>query len=346
MASLNGFLDNLTDEKRVEFFLRLAAIALKQYSIGEYTFVFLQQNSNVTFRVDLSDHPSRFLMKIHELAGSGPKASYEQIQAQMEWLDNLAQTSNLVVQTPVRNREEMFVTRVLIPETGENVLCTLQHWVEGEHPDGDFTLSQAKAVGAMMAALHQASSHWQLSKEAPLADYQFPDLLEEVKQLHTVMEAGILSYEQFSVLERAVQQMEQMVYVLGKGVDVYGAIHGDLHHENILFLDEKVRPIDFDGLKNSYYLFDLGTTLYHILYQDVGFRKALIDGYSSLCFLPVSQHRTLEAFVTWSAINNLAFQSTIPKQIHSKFFVRNIHQLTNEFCPKVIANEPFVLVEN
>lgn len=346
MAALNVFLDNLTDGKRYEFFVQVARTALKQYSIEDYTLLFLQQNSNVTFRVDLVEQPSRFLMKIHELVGSGPKASYEQIQAQMEWLDNLAQTSNLVVQAPVRNRDEMFVTRVLVPETGENVFCTLQYWVEGEHPDGDFTLSQAEAVGAMMAVLHQTSSQWQSSKAVPLADYQLPDLLEEVKQLCTLVKEGILSNEQFSMIEHAIEQIGKIVDVLGNDADVYGAIHGDLHHENILFLDEKVCPIDFDGLKNSYYLFDLGTTLYHILYQEVKIRNALIDGYSSFQSLPVSQYLTLEAFVTWSAINNLAFQSTIPKQIHSKFFVRNIRQLTNEFCPKVIANEPFVLIEN
>jgi Ser/Thr protein kinase RdoA (MazF antagonist) len=144
-------------------------------------------------------------------------------------------------------------------------------------------------------------------------------------------------------MEQAVQAIIQIADLLGTDPQVYGPIHGDLHQENVLFYENDVRPIDFDALRNSYYLFDLGTTLYHILHQSVDFRKALIDGYSSVRALSDSESQFLEAFVTWSAMDNLSFQSTIPRQVKSKLFLRNLHQLADGFCPKVIVNKPFVL---
>src|SRR5436190_12989688 len=157
MTSLYVFLENLSDENRDEFFVQLAKVALKQYSIGESKPVFLQHNSGITYRIDSLDRGSCFLLKIHEPVGTGPKASLEQIQARMEWLEKLAQRSSLVVQAPIMNIDGMFVTKIPVSETGETVLATLQNWIEGEYPDGDFTIAQAESVGEMIATLHQTS---------------------------------------------------------------------------------------------------------------------------------------------------------------------------------------------
>ena len=346
MTSLNVFLDSLPDEQRNEFFIQLALVALKQYSIGECNPVFLQHNSGITYRVNSENQSSCFLLKIHEPVGTGPKASFEQIQARMEWLEKLAQTSSLVVQAPTMNIDGKFVTKVPVSETGETVFGTLQEWIEGEHPAGDFTIAQATAVGEMMAILHQNSNRWHSSSMTDLGEYQAEDLSKDVEQLLSMVEATAISSAQYLAIQQASQRIRQVTDSLGSDPAVYGPIHGDLHHGNILFFENKVCPIDFDSLRNSYYLFDLGTTLYHILHQKVEFRKALIKGYSSIRELSVAESQYLEAFVTWSAINNLAFQSTISQQVQSKLFVRNIRQLTDDFCPKVIANEPFVLVGN
>lgn len=344
MTSLNTYLENLPNKQRDVFFIHLAVAALEQYPIGKFTPVFLQHNSGITYRIDSVDRNSRFLLKIHEPVGTGPKASFEQIQTRMEWLEKLTETSSLVVQVPSKNINGTFVTSVPVSEVGETALCTLQNWVDGEHQEGDFTIPQVESVGAMMATLHQTSNYWQSSTAIDLTDYQTSHLYNDIKQLHTVLDINIISSTQFDLIERAGQRISEIASTLGISAEVYGPIHGDLHQGNILFFQEQVRPIDFDSLRNSYYLFDLGTTLYHILYQGAEFRNALINGYTSIRNLSIDERQYLEAFVTWSAINNLAFQSTIPQQIKSRFFVRNLHQLTDEFCTKIIKDEPFVRI--
>lgn len=342
MTSLNAYLENLPNEQRDVFFIHLAVVALEQYPIAKFAPVFLQHNSGITYRIDSVDRNSHFLLKIHEPVGTGPKASFEQIQTRMKWLERLTETSSLVVQSPIKNTSGAFVTSVAVSEVGETVLCTLQRWIDGEHQDGDFTIAQAEAVGVMMATLHQTSNHWQSSTAVDLPDYQISHLFADIKQLSTMLDINIISFTQFAAIEQAAQRISEIVSTLGTSAEVYGPIHGDLHQGNILFFQEQVRPIDFDSLMNSYYLFDLGTTLYHILYQSTEIRNALIDSYASIYKLPIVEYQYLEVFVAWSAINNLAFQSTIPQQIKSKFFVRNIYQLTDIFCAKVIKNEAFV----
>src|ERR1041385_8015169 len=204
MTALSAFLDDLSDEQRSHFYLQLALIALEQYSMGECKPVFLQHNSGISYRINSANEESCFLLKIHEPIGTGPKASFEQIQARMEWLDKLVQTSDLIVQAPVPNKDGNFVTNVQVLEIEETIECTLQKWVEGEHSHRDFTLIQAESVGAMLAKLHQTSSLWQSSMKVRLEDDQASDLLDEVKQLHKMVDAHMISSTQFETMEQEI----------------------------------------------------------------------------------------------------------------------------------------------
>jgi Ser/Thr protein kinase RdoA (MazF antagonist) len=80
------------------------------------------------------------------------------------------------------------------------------------------------------------------------------------------------------------------------------------------------------------------------LYQDQSVRQALLAGYCSIRPLPAEQLAYLEAFVTWGAIENLAFQITLPHQRTSPMFAGNLHQLADVLCTRLIAKTAFVLV--
>jgi Ser/Thr protein kinase RdoA (MazF antagonist) len=94
----------------------------------------------------------------------------------------------------------------------------------------------------------------------------------------------------------------------------------------------------------SYYLRDLGITFYHILYQDQSIRQAFLAGYRAIRTLPTEHLSYLEAFLTWAAIENLAFQITLPSQHTSPIFARNLRQLADVFCARLITDTAFVLV--
>jgi Ser/Thr protein kinase RdoA (MazF antagonist) len=344
MSVLTSILSELSPIKRVQHYQHLATIVLDSYALEFGAPEFLQHNSGVTYRVPVLGTNQCFLLKIHDSIGDGAAQSATQIDARMVWLAELGQVSPFAIQKPVPNRDGTLVTKVLFPGVAHPVPCTLQQWVPGEHPPGDFTMPQIEAVGAMMAKLHTYSATWQAAHVSSLPTYDADDLCREVAQLRTAVTLDLLSADEYHRLEQTSDLITQMTERLGREPTMWGAIHGDLHHGNLLLEGTTVHPIDFDNLHTTYYLLDLGTTLYHILHQDVAIQAAFVRSYQQIQSLPLAEDGTLELFVTWAAMTNLAFQITIPNQRISPIFARNLRQLVNNFCLKVLSNIPFVCV--
>jgi Ser/Thr protein kinase RdoA (MazF antagonist) len=344
MGELTSSLSELSPIKRVERYQQIATIVLASYAFVFGTPEFLQHNSGITYRVPIRDSNQCFLLKIHDSIGEGETQSAIRIDARMNWLAAFEQVAPFAIQKPLPNRDGAFVTTIRFPQLVHAIPCTLQHWVPGEHPTGDFTLRQIEAVGALMATLHTYSATRKAGQQSNLPSYDVTDLQREVAQLRTAVTLGLLSSDEYDRLEQTRTMITQMTEQLGQAPTVWGAIHGDLHHGNLLFEDMIVHPIDFDNLHATYYLLDLGTTLYHILHQDAAIRAALVRSYQHIASVPRAEDGTLELFVTWAAITNLAFQITIPKQRLSPIFARNLRQLANDFYPKVLSSIPFVCV--
>lgn len=344
MGELASMISEQSPIKRTQHYQQLATLVLDAYALTLGTPEFLQHNSGITYRVPVRGTDQFFLLKIHDSIGEGTAQFATHIDARMSWLAEFGQVAPFAIQEPVPNRDGALVTTIIFPGLAHPVPCTLQEWVPGEHPTGDFTLPQIEAVGAMMAKLHTHSITRKASQGSTLPTYDADDLCREVAQLRTAVTLNLISSDEYYRLEQASDVIAQMTERLGHEPTTWGAIHGDLHHGNLLFEDMIVHPIDFDNLHATYYLLDLGTTLYHILHQDVAIRAALVRSYQQLQSLPRAENSTLEMFVTWAAMTNLAFQITIPNQRITPIFARNLRQLANDFCPKVLSNIPFVCV--
>jgi Ser/Thr protein kinase RdoA (MazF antagonist) len=341
--SIDDTLRTLVPSQRASFYTELAHSALRAYDLGAVTPVFLQHNSGITYCIMVHGSP-RYLLKIHEPAGEGDKPTPALLQARMAWLAALSDAADLTVQTPLENRRQSLLTTFIPTPYHEPAYCTLQRWIDGTHVDGDFTVAQIAAVGSMMARLHIHSTQWQPAASEQLPAAEAADLASHITSLRGAVQLDLLSAAQFATIERASGHIQALAARLGQTYTMWGAVHGDLHHANILFSGTQAQPIDFDALHVSYYLRDLGITLYHILYQDPLVRQALFAGYCAIRPLPAEHRSYLEAFVTWAAIENLAFQITLPDQRPSPLFARNLCQLADIFCAKLIAGTAFVFV--
>jgi Ser/Thr protein kinase RdoA (MazF antagonist) len=343
MLSINDTLSTLAPAQHPSFYTELAHTALQAYDLGAGTPIFLQHNSGITYCITTAQGVPRFLLKIHVPAGEGSNATPAHIHARMAWLVALSATTELMVQTPLPNNRQSLLTSFIPTPDHEPVHCTLQRWIDGDHVDGDFTIAQISAVGRMMAQLHIHSEQWQPAGPEQLPTADAADLIPQIASLYAAVQLGLLSAAQFTVIERAGGHIQAITTQLQHMQTTWGAVHGDLHHANILFRDTQARPIDFDTLHVSYYLRDIGVTLYHILHQEHTIRQALLAGYCSLRALPTNHLSYLDAFVTWAAIENLAFQITLPEQRTSPLFAHNLRQLADVFCPMLIAKTAFVL---
>lgn len=331
---------HLSSEEQASRYHQLATVALTNYPLIDPVPRVIHHNSGITYRVTTRYSDTDFVLKVHDPVGEGHAAPTSSIEARMNWLAELGQTASLHIQYPIRGHNDAYVTSAHLPLMAEPVACTLQRWIEGEDPDGDFTPTQIDLVGTSMAQLHgYSATHQALPSEGSEEDLQ-----QAVQRLEAAIALNLLSSTQYQLLVQVKQVLLTIADKLGRDRTVWGPIHGDIHHGNVLFREDAIAIIDFDSLHNSYYLLDLGTTLYHILYQDVSIRQRFIDSYIRMRTLSPVHLLYLEAFVTWAALTNLAFQLTIPEQRISPYFARNLLQVADFFCPHILAGQPFVMV--
>jgi Ser/Thr protein kinase RdoA (MazF antagonist) len=325
-------------------FYQIAHAALASYPVDVARLHFLQHSGGITFRVGTQQGDSSFLLKIHHSAGSGVSASAEATRARYSWLRAVGQSTGLVVQTPILNYQGDLLTVVANPKGQPSYLCTLQQWVEGSFPGGDFTTRQVQRIGTMMAQFHHLSSEWSaLDKlKDALPVYEQSNLAQNVQTLSQGVETGLLAKHDFALIEAAAHVIADIVERVGRDRKRWGPIHGDFHHGNVLFHEEEVRLIDFDSLCLSPYALDLGTMLYHIYYQGPTVYPLLLEGYQAVHPLPVDATSWLDAFVTRAAIANLAFNITIPEEHTGPYLARNLRQLVDEFCRNLVAGRRFL----
>jgi Ser/Thr protein kinase RdoA (MazF antagonist) len=337
---VNGFnaaFAGLDDAHGRERYRRLAAAALDHYDVGPAEPAFLQHNAGVAYRVETAAG-ERFVLKIAEPIGDGGGWATAGLEASLVWLAALARESDLVVQEPVPNRLGGLLTAVAVADLAAPFRCSLQRWVEGERV-GHVTPDHARLIGAAVARLHHHGATRVPSVPLTADDWGSGWVSERAGDLRGVVELGIVSAEDWRTVERAAERVDRVMAGLGRGPAVWGPIHGDLHHGNLLFHGGEVRLIDFGGFTRTHLAHDVGTAIYHVMYQDTGVRRALLEGYGATWLT----EEIAGAAVCAAAIDHLAFQITIPRERTSVHMVRNVRELAHVFSRRLLAGEPFVL---
>ena len=322
-------------------YTELAEQALQHYALGATQLTFIQHNAGVVFRVEAPALGRTYLLKLHARIGEGSDPTADQLETGLGWLASVGRETDLVIQTPVANIAGHFVSQVQTNDATP-ICCTVQHWVEGQLPKGDFSASQAMQIGVVMAKLHAHSQQHPLDQGLPATRHDAVALAEHVRTLRSALSEALLPSPAFAVIVAAQQQITTLMTKLGTAPDVWGPVHGDLHYDNLLLYDDEVRPIDFTGLRLAHYLYDIGVTIYHTYHQGPDIRRAFLEGYQQIRPLPEVDLRVMKAFVIYAAIDGIAWNSTIPEQVTSALFQRNLQQLVEQFCTPVAESRPFL----
>lgn len=337
MSAFNVRFKGLDVDGRRERYHRLAAASLAYYLVQYATITFLQHNGGIAYRIDATCD-ERYVLKIIEPAGEGNNAGPERAAATLAWVAALARETDLVIQEPIPNRQGGLVTAVTFDDLDAPFHCSLQRWVDGEHVE-QFTPGHVRRVGVMAASLHRHGRRWVLPESIQATELAPGWVSRRLQDLRGVVDLGILSGEEWKNAGQAAGQIDGLMAGLGRDPSVWGLVHGDLHHGNLLFHGDEVRLIDFGGLTRTHTAYDLGTLLYHVMYQDSMVRRALVEGYGADWL----SEEVARAFVCAAAIDNLAFQITLPQERTSKLFTHNVRELVSCFCKNLLAGTPFVL---
>jgi Ser/Thr protein kinase RdoA (MazF antagonist) len=340
-----AFNDSSTDpraEQLHQHYLALAERALQHYALGLTIPTFIHHNAGIVFRVQAPAMGRLYLLKLHTRRGDGTNPSATQLEAGLRWLADVARETDIVVQTPVTTTTGQFVCQ-LGSDASEPINCSLQYWIEGKVPNGDFTVQQVGQLGALMAKLHVHSQQHPLRQALPARHHDASALATSVQTLRTALDTTLLSAQAYTVIVAAQGQIAARMADLGTRPEVWGAVHGDLHYDNVLLYEDEIRPIDFTELCLAHYLYDIGVTLYHIYHQGPEIRDAFLEGYQLMQRLPEGYLRYIETFITYAALDNIAWNRTIAEQACSALFQRNLQQLVDTFCTQVAKGQPFIL---
>lgn len=340
MVYLSSLLAALDATQKQAYYLQCADLVLVHYALGPLTPHFVQHNAGIVFRLDDAQGEPRFLLKIHESAGDGAVDTPAQLAAQMAWLQALTIDGRVTVQSPIANQQGEWVTLVTLPGLDRHSAACCQRWLTAQHV-ANWDQTHAYAVGKLLASLHALSEAWAGSDNEQFGAYADQYLGEAIDGLAMTVELGLISAEQYTLIRHAGERIGALLAQQERTPATFGLIHGDLHQGNLLFADITPLVLDY-GPFRSFYLYDLGVSLYHATFDVVDIRTALVAGYAAVRPLTAANHAALEAFMIMAALFNLAFQATLSQHRMSPINRRNMQQFVEKFCRPFVAGEPFL----
>ncbi|WNV82351.1 phosphotransferase [Umezawaea sp. Da 62-37] len=235
----------------------LARTALAEYDVPAETLVPLSKGWNTNFRVD-----DRYVLGIRTT-----DAAFA--EAETTWLTALANDTDLAVPRPVRTRSGATVVTATGPAVPGPRTCVLYRWVDGTFQDRSLTPAHLHEVGVFTALLQQHGTTM-----PALARNRVDALPDNTAQLVSDLRspsAGTLVASTLARIDTALA-----------GLTAHGLIHADLHQDNFLFHQGRVRAIDFDDCGYGPHLYDLATTISELGPDRPDLHTALLTGYRTV----------------------------------------------------------------
>ena len=150
---------------QTNFYESIAKTALNQYAVVDEKILFLGHSENITFYIEAL--AEKFLLRIHQPISALHDNIWQQpdiIRSELLWLAALSKDIDVVVQKPIKNQQDEWVTQVSTDNTPDVFCCSLLRWIDGNISETRRWPQQAHQLGSIIAQLHQHSSQWELPK--------------------------------------------------------------------------------------------------------------------------------------------------------------------------------------
>ncbi|MBW4566355.1 MAG: phosphotransferase [Mojavia pulchra JT2-VF2] len=323
---------------QISLYEYIAETALERYNLAQMQLKFLGHSGSVTYF--LETQTGKFLLRIHFSISRKQDDIWgisELIESELMWLNALSHSTEIVVQQPVKNLEDRWVTQVLVDETEEVFYCSLLHWIDGDIINTPLSLQQAYLLGSLLAKLHKHSSQWQLPPNFVRPVYDKNRFQLALSEVQKAVSLQLISAENYNVLELAACQVQNVIKSLSPTKDTWGLIHADLHDGNYLLHNEEIRPIDFARCGFGYYLYDLASTLQYLI---PSVRPFFCEGYQAIRKLPENYLQITEGFFIMAVIDVLSFHVNNPKE--HKWISQTVLYVVKEHVHPYLKGEPFL----
>ena len=297
--------EDLTRCGRLRRIKRIAQMGLDAFGLRKAHLRLIVESGNVMYRVKTMDPmPKReslyvdncLLLRLHWPGYQNEDA----IESELEWLSALCDAGFPVPQ-PVATTEGELSVMISVPGVPEARRCSLLRWVKGRRAMKRVRRWHMKAIGNLMARLHNHASSWKPPPGFVRRHYDHNGLWgDDTGTGHTADEVWPrILRRYFEAFQEVTMRVERVMEDWGKGLEVYGLIHADLGtNANVLFCSGEARAIDFDDGGFGYWMYDLAVSLCDWEGEDVwpAYRDALLEGYLEMRSIPEEQLKQLELF--------------------------------------------------
>jgi Ser/Thr protein kinase RdoA (MazF antagonist) len=294
VADVTGESDFVALSKRAQVSrMRAVAVeALRSFPVSVDRLTLLEHGFNTTFRVDTTDG-TKLAMRVNVNSRRSPA----NIAAELQWIDALARDTNLRVAAPLRTVRGDLVASIYSPDLGRDLSVAVFSWLNGRDLGEAPTLEKSRAVGHVMATLHDHAATWRPSNGAELSllndtFWGHPDRL-------TNENLG-LAGDDFAVIRAMVDRSSSTMKRLFEAGSPQ-PIHTDLHEWNMKWYRGELSVFDFDDSGIGLPIQDLAVAAYYRRPEHEHV-DALFEGYVSV--RPIPEY-TSEDFETLVAHRNL-----------------------------------------
>jgi len=290
-------LNDLTYRGQALRLKRLALIALKHYPLKLKKLELIHHGENTTFRLTAcqGNRESQHLVRVHRAGYQTP----DSIRSELLWLEALARDTDIPAPRPNRNVDGDPLTVATAPGIPEPRCVVVFDWIPGRFLERSLGPASFSRVGQLTARLHDHASRWKPPAGFVRQVWDADGLLGPQPIMGSLFSHSRMKKAHRETIMAGTLQIQEILRGMGKGRDVFGLIHADLHHGNYLFSGRDVHPIDFDDSGFGYFLYDLAVTLLAVnRRQDYErLRQALIQGYRSVRPIPDDHVRIVDLFI-------------------------------------------------
>ena len=218
----------------------------KRYRIDPCTLTNL--NGNESFVYSYSSRNKEFVLKItHSF-----HRSFEQIMAEVDWLQYL-DAHGVKVSLATLSINGQYVEKI---DCGDSYFSAVSYEkakgkIVKQHSHDSNLLQN---WGRTMGRIHNVSK-----------DYHCTSLTIKRPEWNENKYLDISKWlpSDFTSIIQAFNNIYEKLRILPKGINDYGLIHSDLHHQNFLLDNNQITVIDFDDSEYSWFINDIAKTVYN-----------------------------------------------------------------------------------
>lgn len=276
---------------------QMAEQVVKSYPIQNPQIQFIHHGENTTFKV--SSTKKSYLLRLHRPGYHSQKALLEELN----WLKQLAQTTDIPVQKPLLSQRHKLVEKAEIEGLPARY-CSMMQWQEGRVRFKNHSVQSMKQLGTLIAQLHHSSKNIKVMERNY---WDAEGIIGKRAKLGSILELKkVLKKKDYEILSQCQQWVYKKILHFEKNhPDQLALIHADLHFGNVLWGPGELFPIDFDDCGRGFYLFDLAIPLLSIKRFESHYgksktgslRDALLKGYTDSNALSDKQQEMLPYFL-------------------------------------------------